>query len=116
MTNSDKIERVRVMSGLSADELSDASIAVYLDAAAEKVLNRCYPSTNDVSILTVPDRYAGVQCEVALYNIIKRGADLESAHKEGDVTRTYDSEESILKQIVPFAHVLTTEVVFDEAT
>ena len=110
MTDVDKIERVRVMSGLSVDEFPDASIAVYLDAAAEKVINRCYPSTYDASALTVPDRYAGVQCDVALYNIVKRGGDFESAHKESDITRTFDSEDSILKQIVPFAHVLTTEV------
>ena len=110
MTDTEKIERVRVMSGLSAEEMPDASIVVYLDAAAEKVLNRCYPSTHDVSILTVPDRYVGVQCDLALYNIVKRGGDFESEHKEGDVTRKFDSEESILKQIVPFAHVLTMEV------
>ena len=110
MTTQDKIDRVRVMSGLSAEDLPDASISVYLESAAEKVLNRCYPSTHDVSTLTVPDRYAGVQCDVALYNIIKRGGDFETEHKENDITRKFDSEESILKQIVPFARVLTTEV------
>lgn len=115
MTNGDKIERVRVMSGLSAAELPDASISIYLAAAAEKVLNRCYASTHDVTNLTVPDRYAGVQCDIALYNIVKRGGDFETSHKESDISREYDSEESILKQIVPFAHVLTTEV-SDEAT
>ena len=110
MTDTEKIARVRVMCGLTTDELPDASVTVYLNAAAEKVLNRCYPSTYDVSNLTVPDRYAGVQCDIALYNIVKRGGDFESEHKEADITRKYDSEESILSRIVPFAHVLTTEV------
>ena len=116
MTETEKIERIRVMSGLSEKDFPDASIVVYLASAAEKVLNRCYPSVHDMTGLAVPDRYAGVQCDVALYNIVKRGGDFESAHKESDVTRTFDSEDSILKQIVPFAHVLGTEVTSDETS
>ena len=106
MTN---LEMLRAICGLTVDEMSDDSLAIYLDIAANIVLRRAYPFLTDFEDVYVPDRYTMVQVQIANELISKRGAEGEIMHIEDNVHRDYESayvSESLLKQIVPYAKVM----------
>lgn len=108
MTDAEKLTMLRVLSGVDSS-VTDATLQVYLTLAADIVLQRAYPSVNDVSTLIVPARYETLQCQIANEIYQKKGAEGETSHNEDGVNRTYESagvSEALLKRIVPFAHVL----------
>lgn len=106
MTENDKLELTRSLldvEGYQEDEL----IAVYLDVAAGKILRRAFPF--DDSQTEVPEQYARLQCEIAVFMYNKRGAEGQSYHSEGDIVRTYESADipkSMLESIVPKLKVI----------
>lgn len=112
MTNEQKLERLRILIGedpTSGTGESDATLLVYLDMAAETVLNRLYPLKKSYEGLEVPDRYAQIQLKVAAYYLQKRGAEGEIQHIENGVHRNYgsaDVPDGMLKDIVPFVAVM----------
>ena len=92
MATLDKLSTLKVL--LSDDTVvlpNDDALNVYLNIAEQKILNRLYPFTTDYSELTVPDKYAFLQCQVAEYIINKRGAEGELSHNENGINRTYES-------------------------
>jgi len=116
MSETEKLAMLRTLSG-AGEDVTDATLQVYLTLAADVVLRRCYPSADNVTGLTVPERYEVTQCEIANEKFLKRGAEGETKHDEDTIKRTYgdaDVSPALLKRIVPFAHVLG--VPFNEAT
>ena len=100
---------LRAICGLTAEEMSDDSLNVYLEIAANIVLRRAYPFLTSFDDVYVPDRYLMVQVQIANELIAKRGAEGEVIHIEDNVHRDYESayvSESLLKQIVPYAKVM----------
>lgn len=107
MTRQQKID---YLARLIDDEREDPAILeLYLDLAAGKVLNRMYPYLTDYEDVDVPDRYAGIQLNVAAYLLNKRGAEGEVQHIENGVHRNYgnsDVPDDMLKDIIPMAAVI----------
>ena len=104
-----KLDVLRALCGQNVDVLEDDILEEYLEQAAEIILQRCYPATFDVTGLIVPRRYSRLQCDIANELIQKRGAEGESHHGEDGVSRSYENagiSRTLLKRIVPFAHVL----------
>lgn len=87
-------------------ETDDNILLTFLDIAAEKILEKCYPYRHDKS--DVPARYHSTQLEIAVYLLNKRGAEGETSHSENGINRSYESAsvpDSMLKGIVPFVSV-----------
>ena len=107
MTIEKKVDMLRRM--MEGDDTDQGILEVYLELAAQKILNRMYPYTDDYEGLEVPDRYVAVQLKVANAMLNKRGAESEIQHIENGVHRNYgdaDIPESMLSDIVPYAKVI----------
>lgn len=101
----DNLTMVKVM----CSETDETIINAYLDIAAEKILSRAYPFSQEVT--EVPARYKLLQCEIAAYLINKRGAEGQTGHSENGISRTYgsaDVPESLLSAITPMCGVIST--------
>jgi len=112
MTDSEKLKMLRALIGSST--LSDDILSVYLKIAGEKVLRRCYPYAASTQEYTVPERYETIQVELAVNEVLKRGAQGQSSMSDNGVSRVYESEDVLLNRIMPYAHV--PGVVADETT
>ena len=107
MTQAEKIVLLKNMMDETDD--SDEVLSVYLGLAAQKILNRMYPFKDDYTGLEVPDRYAMMQLNVAVYLLNKRGAEGEIQHIENGIHRNYGSSDvpdGMLKDIVPFSQAI----------
>lgn len=103
MTESQKLERLKVLSG----ETDESVLSTFLDLAGERILRRAYPFCSDIR--DVPIKYHSTQIDIALYLLNKRGAEGETAHSENGISRSYESAtvpDSMLKHITPHASVL----------
>lgn len=107
MTMEKKIDMLRrMMDGVETDR---GVLEVYLELAAQKILNRMYPFRDDYEGLEVPDRYVGIQLKVANYMINKIGAEGQIQHIENGIHRNYgsaDVPDGMLQEIVPFCQAL----------
>lgn len=104
----DKLSTLRILLGIE-DESQDVLLSVYLDMAANALLDRLYPFSADPLSEEVPARYAGLQVEIAQFLYLKAGAEGQTSHSENGVSRTYESggiPESLLGRITPFVGVL----------
>ena len=91
------------------DDTNDGVLNTYLEIAAQKILNRMYPYKTDYSDMEVPDRYAMIQLNIAVYLLNKRGAEGEIQHIENGIHRNYGSSDvpdGLLKDIVPYCKVI----------
>ena len=107
MTQAEKIVLLKNM--LDDTDDSDEVLSVYLDLAAQKILNRMYPFKDDYTGLVIPDRYVMMQLNVAVYLLNKRGAEGEIQHIENGIHRNYGSSDvpdGMLKDIVPFSQAI----------
>ena len=107
MTQQKKIDMLRRM--MEGDDTDEGILKVYLEIAANQILNRMYPYKEDYEGIEVPDRYAMIQLKVANYLLNKRGAEGEIQHIENGVHRNYgnaDVPDAMLKDIVPFAQAI----------
>ena len=103
MTNAEKIELVKTMTG----ETDGGIVSTYLEVAGNKVCRMAYPFNSDIT--DVPDRYAYNQVEIAVFLLNKRGAEGETSHGENGITRAYGTDDipaGLLRQIVPCAAVV----------
>lgn len=108
MTLEDKINRLRRMMD-DDDDTDDDILEVYLEVAAQKILNRMYPYKLDYDGIEVPDRYAMIQLNIAVYMLNKRGAEGEIQHIENGIHRNYGSSDipdSFLKDVLPYAQAI----------
>lgn len=107
MTIERKIEILRTM--MDGDGSDEDFLKIYLEIAAQKILNRMYPFITDYEGLEVPDRYVMIQLNIAVYLIYKRGAEGEIQHIENGIHRNYGSSDipdSLLKDVYPFAQAI----------
>ena len=112
MTEAEKLTMLKALIGNTS--LTDDALLVYLTIAGEKVLRRCYPFAASTQEYTVPARYETIQVELACNEALKRGAQGQSSFTDNGVTRVYESEDVLLRRIVPYAHV--PGVVADETS
>lgn len=112
MTDSAKLTMLRALIGETS--LTDDTLLVYLKLAADEVLRRCYPFAADTQEYEVPERYATIQVRLARNEAVKRGADGQTSMSDNGVSRVYESDDVLLRRIVPYAHV--PGVVADETT
>lgn len=102
MTDSEKIALVKTM----CDETDDDIISAYLALAGNKICRIAYPF--DETITEVPDKYAYVQVDAAVYLLNKRGISGQTSSTENGITRAYENADlpaSMLRSIVPMAGV-----------
>lgn len=107
MTMEKKIDMLRRM--MDGDETDEGILEVYLELAGQKILNRMYPYREDYEGLEVPDRFAMIQLNIAVYMLYKRGAEGEIQHIENGVHRNYGSSDipdALLKDVYPFARAI----------
>ena len=103
MTDAEKLQMVKAMTG----ETDEGTLSTYLSIAGSKVCRKAYPF--DPTVITVPDRYAHIQVEIAVYLLNKRGAEGQTAHSENGISRSYEDGDvppTLLRDIVPFAGVI----------
>lgn len=103
MIDSEKIDTLARLSG----EKDEDVLSSFLDIAAEKIMNRCYPFGAEGR--RIPARYDHLQIEIAMYLYNKQGAEGETAHNENGINRSYESAsvpESMLAEVTPFASVI----------
>lgn len=108
MTTERKISLLQKM--LDGDDTQPDILEVYLELAAQKILNRMYPFKDSYDGLEVPDRYTGIQLKIAAYMLNKRGAEGQIQHIENGIHRNYgsaDIPDGMLAEIVPFAKVIS---------
>jgi len=107
MTMDKKVEMLsRMMDG---DDTDRGILEVYLELAAQKILNRMYPYKDDYEGLEVPDRYVGIQLKIANYALNKRGAEGQIQHIENGIHRNYgaaDIPDGMVADIVPFCQAI----------
>lgn len=107
MTREQKILYLSAMTE-GMDETNEI-LGIYLDIAGDKILNRMYPFKEDYTDLEVPDRYALVQLNIAVYLLNKRGAEGEIQHIENGIHRNYGSSDipdALLKDVYPYAQAI----------
>ena len=107
MTKERMIDMLHSM--MEGDDTSDGILNTYLEIAGQKILNRMYPYKEDYSDMEVPDRYAMIQLNIAVYLLNKRGAEGEIQHIENGIHRNYGSSDvpdGMLKDIVPYCKVI----------
>ena len=103
MTDNEKLVMLKALIGTT--KLDDDALLVYLMLAGEKVLRRCYPCAASTQAYTVPERYETIQVELACNEVVKRGAQGQSSLTDNGVSRVFESEDVLLRRIVPYAHV-----------
>lgn len=78
------------------DEIENALLEYYNDRHYTPTENKPYE-----------DIYAGIIIQLAISSISKSGAEGETSHKEGGITRTYDNASnyplSLTRKIIPLA-------------
>lgn len=106
MTDAQKIAMVQTLVQNDGDA-TDAIVAVYLQLALNKMLERLFPYDSTKTVSDIPERYETIQCELAARLYLRRGGEGETSHEENGVNRTYGSvdDEDIMSRLTPFAKV-----------
>ena len=107
MTADTKIDMLLRM--LDDSDTDRGVLEVYLEMAGQKILNRMYPYKDNYDGLEIPDRYAMIQLNIAVYMINKRGAEGEIQHIENGIHRNYgsaDIPDAMLKDVVSYAQAI----------
>lgn len=109
MTDTEKIEKLRVLIGDSSAKEDPLALSVYLDMAGAKILERLYPYRENWDDLQVPGKYSMLQLKISCYLWNKRGAEGQIQHIENGIHRNYgdaDIPENMLSDLVPFAQAI----------
>lgn len=112
MTDNEKLVMLKALLGNKIPD--DSVLLVHLQIAGDEVLRRCYPYAADTQAYAVPERYETIQVRLARNAVLRRGADDQTSMSDNGVTRVYESDDVLLRRIVPYAHV--PGVVADETT
>jgi len=102
-------KKITMLQKMMDDDTDSGILEVYLELAAQKILNRMYPFKDDYEGLEVPDRYVAIQLKAASYLLNKRGAEGEIQHIESNIHRNYgaaDIPDGMLAEIVPYAQLI----------
>lgn len=90
------------------DESDESVLSAYISMAESIALHQLYPFGGDDSSI-LPDNHEYDMLQIAVYLLNKRGAEGETGHTEGGISRTYSSADvpqSLLSRIVPKAVIL----------
>lgn len=103
MTDEAKRTMVKTLYGVKADgtSLSDGEVTPYLEIAKSIVLNKYDPFGETEE---VPTRYEILECRIAVFLLVKQGAEGEIQHTENGVTSIYgqqDVPDELMREIVP---------------
>lgn len=79
----------------------DDFLLAELNSAISKVASKRW-----VSIDKLEDVYQNAVIDITLYNLALIGGDFESSHSENSISRTFISEQEVLKQVTPKARAL----------
>lgn len=92
---------------------ADAKTAVILSQIVSKAIADCtrrrgYPSTytEDMIAADLP-QFESVAVDLSVYDYNKMGAEGESTHNENGTYRSYDTRQSVLRQILPVTRVVS---------
>lgn len=99
MTDTEKLTTTKALIG---EDVPSETVSVYLAIAGQKILQKAFPFNPNAPM---PSKYDLLQCEIACYLYLKRGAEGETIHNENGVNRTYESAsvpDSMLKSVTPF--------------
>lgn len=105
MTDQEKLDLLKAMLGDSTE--STIVLSTYLKIAGDKIINKAYPYSTDVT--EVPKRYSILQCEIAAYLINKRGAEGQTSHSENGISRSYENADipaSMLSSVTPHVGII----------
>ena len=107
MTQEEKVAMVQAIVGDDSDVATDEQVAIYLQLACDKMLERLFPFDSSKSEGDLPARYDTMQCELGARLYLRKGGEGELSHEENGVNRTYGSvdDEDILSRLTPFARV-----------
>ena len=109
MTSYEKLERLEMLTGASAED--EALLSALLDEAGSAIILKAYPFRTDVT--EVPPVYDVLHISIAQYLYNKLGAEGQTAHSENGITRQYGSADipsEMLSRVVPFAEVIPIAV------
>ena len=109
MERQDMIRRMKAIIGPQSFGVDDDELlSMYLDIAAEKILNRRYPFRRPDNVDVEP-QYQQIQIEIAVFLFNKRGIEGESLHSENGVSRSFglstDVPPELLWQVTPRGRV-----------
>lgn len=102
MTDAEQLSMLETIS----DETDAGILSAFLARAGDIVLRKAFPYGDGTE--EVPEIYKMVQVDIAAYLLDKRGADGETAHIEGNISRYYEDGDippTLLRRIVPMANV-----------
>jgi len=102
-----KIDMLQRM--MPGDTTDSGILEVYLELAAQKILNRMYPYIDNYDGLEVPDRYVAVQLKAASIMLARIGAEAEIQHIENGIHRNWgsaDIPDAVLAEVVPYCQVI----------
>ena len=105
MTDQEKLDLLKAMLGDSTE--STIVLSTYLKIAGDKIINKAYPYSNDIT--EVPKRYDILQCEIAAYLINKRGAEGQTSHSENGIVRSYENADipsSMISIVTPHVGII----------
>lgn len=114
MTKEEKIAYVRNMGDFKEkDDMgeyvdSDEVISAFLTKAEVEIMNRAYPYGYDEN-MDFPKKYEILACDIAVFLMLKRGAEGEIDHSENGISRSYMSAyipEEMLTPVVPHCAVI----------
>lgn len=97
--------QIAALKGMTNEE-DESILLTYLELAGDKILHKAFPFRQDDVV--VPERYQGLQIEIACYLLNKRGAEGENYHSENGINRSYESASvpaSMLREVTPFVGV-----------
>lgn len=108
MTDTEKLTEVKVL--INDSRVTDETITVYLNIATQRLLERMYPTTADLSSKTLPSKHDHDVCELASRMIDRRGFEGQTVSSENGVRRdfgTVDDEDILMRvtQVVGVAKV-----------
>lgn len=92
---------------------ADAKTAVILHGIVAKAMIDCkrrrnYPGTYTEDMVAADEvGLESTAIDLAIYDYNKMGAEGESSHNENGTYRSYDTRQSILRQILPITRVVT---------
>lgn len=93
---------------VTLSETTQAKAEIYLKHSQQVIMNTLYPYGAPEGAV-IPEKYKSLQVRIAVYMANKEGAEGESAHSEGGISRTYEDSgvpKSMLAEIVPMVKSL----------
>lgn len=101
------LQRVKILLGLTNEDYEDDDLlTLLLEIAEESLINHLYPFETEVE--EIPQKYNRKVLEIAVYLYNKVGIEGQVAHRELDITRTYESAgipASMLSDVTPFVKI-----------